>query len=157
MFDLKGFRKANKISQVELADYLGVGQGFISQMENGDRPIPDQIANKIMSNPAWLVEGMVASSLNGQKISEEEDLKNECEALRNKVAQLEQTIVTMAQQVTGQDFIEQNGGNNNIGKIACVNENVALKKEIEVMSRQIEDLMRTNKEYWEMIKELMKK
>lgn len=55
MFDLKAFRKANKISQQELAEYLNIGQGFVSQMERGDRPIPKPILEKIMDNPEWSV------------------------------------------------------------------------------------------------------
>ena len=55
MFDLKAFRKANRISQQELAEYLNIGQGFVSQMERGDRPIPKPILEKIMDNPEWSV------------------------------------------------------------------------------------------------------
>lgn len=53
VFDLKRFRKANKISQQELAEYLGVGQGYISQMERGDRPVPDKTIEKILANQNW--------------------------------------------------------------------------------------------------------
>lgn len=157
MFDLKGFRKANKISQTELAEFLGVGQGFISQMEKGTRPIPDAIAEKILNNPQWIVEGKVSSSLSGELISEEEDLRNECEVLRNKIAHLEQTIFAMVQQVSGKDFIEQNGGEGNIGKYVCDSENAALKKEIELLRSQLEEMMKRNTEYWEVIRELMQK
>lgn len=157
MFDLKGFRKANKISQVELADFLGVGQGFISQMENGTRPIPDYITEKILRNTRWRVDGMIASSLGGENVSEEEDLRNECDALRNKITQLEHTIVLLSQQLSGQDFIEQNGGSGNIGKIACelkMKEAVALQKENELLCQQIEDLKAQNEKYWAMIEKL---
>ena len=51
--DLKAFRKANGVNQQELADYLGVGQGFVSQMERGGRPVPKSIWEKIKSNPDW--------------------------------------------------------------------------------------------------------
>ena len=49
--DLKAFRKANNISQVELAEYLGIGQSFISQMEKGTRPIPQEYISRILANP----------------------------------------------------------------------------------------------------------
>lgn len=49
--DLKAFRKANNISQVELAEYLGIGQPFISQMEKGTRPIPQEYISRILANP----------------------------------------------------------------------------------------------------------
>lgn len=51
MIDLKAFRKANHLTQVELADFFGVGQGFISQMEKGDRPIPSDYISKLFANP----------------------------------------------------------------------------------------------------------
>ncbi len=54
-FNLKAFRKANGINQQELAEYLGIGQGFVSQMERGDRPIPKPILEKIMGNPKWTI------------------------------------------------------------------------------------------------------
>lgn len=52
-FDLRKFRKQNNISQQELAQYLGVRQGFISQMERGTRPVSHKAYEKIMSNPDW--------------------------------------------------------------------------------------------------------
>lgn len=48
--DLKAFRKANSISQVELAEYLGVGQSFISQIEKGNRPMPKEYISTILAN-----------------------------------------------------------------------------------------------------------
>ena len=54
--NLKDFRKRNGISQQVLADYLGIGQGFVSQMEKGTRPIPRQVMDKIKENPDWVVE-----------------------------------------------------------------------------------------------------
>ena len=50
MFDLKKFREANGITQVELAKYLGVEQGVISQMESSDRQIPQKHIDKILNN-----------------------------------------------------------------------------------------------------------
>ena len=156
MFDLKGFRKTNKISQVELAEYLGVGQGFISQMEKGDRPIPDHILETIVNNPNWSADKFIEAVTKGDFISDEEDLRNECDALRNKVAQLEQTIISMAQQASSQDFIEQNGGRGNIGKIAGdTGELLALRKEVEIVRRQNEELKAQNEKFWGMIEKLM--
>ena len=51
--DLKALRKINNISQVELAEYLGVGQSFISQVEKGIRPLPKECISKILANQAW--------------------------------------------------------------------------------------------------------
>ena len=51
--DLKAFRKANGLSQVALAEYLGVGQSFISQIEKGDRPMPKEYISTILANAEW--------------------------------------------------------------------------------------------------------
>ena len=57
--DLKAFRKENGVSQQELANYLGVGQGYVSQMERGERPIQKAIIEKIKANPDWTVRTIV--------------------------------------------------------------------------------------------------
>lgn len=51
MDTIRDFRKCNKISQVALAEYLSVTQGFISQIEKGACPIPDWVISKILENP----------------------------------------------------------------------------------------------------------
>lgn len=53
--DLKKFRKQNAISQQELAEYLGVGQSFISQIERGVSPLPESLLEKIKANSDWTV------------------------------------------------------------------------------------------------------
>lgn len=60
--DLKAFRKANNISQVELAEYLGVGQSFISQMEKGIRPIPQEYISKLSANQNWNTSMLISES-----------------------------------------------------------------------------------------------
>ena len=51
--DLKAFRRANKISQLDLADFFGVGQSFISQVEKGDRPLPKDYISKLLAHSSW--------------------------------------------------------------------------------------------------------
>ena len=48
--DIKGFRKANGIQQIELADFLGVSNSFISQIERGEREIPESKLDRIVRN-----------------------------------------------------------------------------------------------------------
>ena len=63
MIDLKTFRKANHLTQIDLADYLGVGQGFISQIEKGDRPLPRESISRILANPyGWDVSMLTDQS-----------------------------------------------------------------------------------------------
>lgn len=55
MFDLKEFRKINNLTQEQAADYFGCGQGFISQMERGKRPVPDAYMSKIKKNGKYVM------------------------------------------------------------------------------------------------------
>lgn len=48
---IKNFRKCNKMSQVALAEYLGVTQGFISQVEKEICAVPDWVISKLLDNP----------------------------------------------------------------------------------------------------------
>lgn len=50
MIDIKAFRKANKISQGELADYIGVTQSYISLVEKGVNNLSFEAMKKIASN-----------------------------------------------------------------------------------------------------------
>ena len=52
-FDIKVFRRRNKITQMELAAYLGVSQPFLSQVENGGSPLPSECLEKILANAEW--------------------------------------------------------------------------------------------------------
>ena len=51
--DIKGFRKKNKIKQIQLAEFLGVSQSFLSQIENGTRALPEDKLDKILSHAEW--------------------------------------------------------------------------------------------------------
>lgn len=50
MFDLKHFRKANKMSQKDAAAYFEVGQSFISMIEGGKNKIPASFISKILAD-----------------------------------------------------------------------------------------------------------
>lgn len=62
MDTIKTFRKCNKMSQVALAKYLEVTQGFISQMEKEMCPIPDWVISKILDNPYGWDTSMLTQS-----------------------------------------------------------------------------------------------
>ncbi len=53
MIDLKKFRKVNRLTQTELANYLCIGQPFISQIEKGIRPMPSEYISKLLANKTW--------------------------------------------------------------------------------------------------------
>ena len=64
MIDFKAFRKVNSLTQIELAEFFGVGQGFISQIEKGDRPIPKEYISKLLANPNGWDVSMLQESEN---------------------------------------------------------------------------------------------
>lgn len=128
--DIKALRKANGLSQGKLAAFLGIGQSFVSQMEKG-KPVPEKVLDKIMSNPDWTIPD--EAILRGGTVTSDEHPYG--------------------------DHIEQNGGHNNIGKIqgdTCP-EVLALRREIEMLRAQLEELKAEKAAYWEMIKELTKR
>ena len=50
MTDIKAFRKANNLTQEQLAVYLGTDKSFISLVENGRCALPEQKFMKILNN-----------------------------------------------------------------------------------------------------------
>lgn len=50
MIDLKSFRRANKLTQAQVAEYLEVSAPFISQIEKGKDKLPDEHLNKLLNN-----------------------------------------------------------------------------------------------------------
>ena len=48
MFDLKRFREERNLSQKALADLLGIGQSFVSQIEGGKDPMPEALIAKLI-------------------------------------------------------------------------------------------------------------
>lgn len=65
IIDIKEFRRKNNLTQKELADYLGVTQAFISNMEAGRDKVPDRYISKILGNPNF-----DTSAINAAKDSE---------------------------------------------------------------------------------------
>lgn len=53
------------------------------------------------------------------------------------------------------DHIHQNGGKNNIGKITYDSENEALRRENEILRQRIDEMMKRNEEYWEVIRKYL--
>ena len=47
VFDLKGFRRAHGIRQAEIMEMLDCVQSYVSQIENGQRPIPDELVKML--------------------------------------------------------------------------------------------------------------
>lgn len=51
--DFKRFRRVNKLTQAEIAAFLGCTQGFISQVEKGISTLSPDFISIILENPDW--------------------------------------------------------------------------------------------------------
>ena len=49
--DIKAFRKANNLTQKELADYLGIDKGFVSAIEHEKSKFPKAKLSLLLNNP----------------------------------------------------------------------------------------------------------
>lgn len=51
MVELKRFREANKLTQAEVAEYLGVSSPFITNVEKGNNKLPQDKLTNLLHNP----------------------------------------------------------------------------------------------------------
>lgn len=51
--DFKRFRRVNKLTQADIAAFLGCTQGFISQVEKGVSTLSPEFISIILANPDW--------------------------------------------------------------------------------------------------------
>ena len=62
LVNLKAFRKANKIKQEVLADYLGVSRGYISIVETTDNKLSDEkVAMLLANDKSWDTSMLIQS------------------------------------------------------------------------------------------------
>ena len=126
MIDLKGFRKANKIKQEELAKYLKVSRGFISLVEIGSSKLPEDKLEKILANECgWDTTMLLAEPHNA----------------------------SISAKASGNSSANVNIGSNN-GVNAT--EIALLRAEVESLRAQLEKAEAEKEKYWEMIQKLMK-
>lgn len=126
MIDLKGFRKANKIKQQELAKYLKVSRGFISLVEIGSSKLPEDKLEKILANECgWDTTMLLAEPHNA----------------------------SISAKASGNSSANVNIGSNN-GVNAT--EIALLRAEVESLRAQLEKAEAEKEKYWEMIQKLMK-
>jgi transcriptional regulator with XRE-family HTH domain len=60
MADLKGFRRANKLTQDAVGEYLGVNKAFISRIEHGWNKLPEFQLSKLLNNDrGWDISPLV--------------------------------------------------------------------------------------------------
>ena len=92
--DIKEFRRKNKLTQKQFAAYLGVGQGFVSQMENGINPIPEKYIRKILDDSTVDSSMVIVESLDSEvKMSRE---------VFDKMSRLIDTVCSQQGTIAGQ-------------------------------------------------------
>ena len=111
MIDLKAFRRVNHLTQIDLANYLGVGQGFISQIEKGDRPIPRESISRLLANPyGWdvsMLEDTKSRDSKPELVAEyKPQLSNVEILLRDMLAEKEVKIDVLQDRIN--ELIEEN-------------------------------------------------
>ncbi len=95
MIDLKAFRKANKLGQSELANYLGVSSVFISHIECGRSNLPDYVVEKLTNNDrGWVIPEGIAEAQRGNIAKAE----GEGDLLAVIVARLDEANARFAEQ-----------------------------------------------------------
>jgi transcriptional regulator with XRE-family HTH domain len=96
--DLKAFREANNLTQIELGDYLGVQKAFISSVENGRSKLPKAKLALLLQNPhGWDTSMLIQTEVPAEEHPAGEssliaELRSQIERLESKVDQLNQEI-----------------------------------------------------------------
>lgn len=66
MVQLKIFRKANNLTQIEVAEFLGIGKSFISRIESGSVGLPEDKLIKLLNNDRGWDVSMLKSEMAGK-------------------------------------------------------------------------------------------
>lgn len=101
--DLKSFRKSINFTQSQLGEYLGCGKAFISSIEGGARPLPDEMYGRLIDNPfGWdttmLTRDIVSAKASGNATANatvnyhSASTDNNTDALLSRIAELEQLL-----------------------------------------------------------------
>lgn len=65
MADFKTFRKLNKLTQQQAAEYFGCLQSFISQIETGRSAVPDSFISKILADGIFQLPTNMSKNADG--------------------------------------------------------------------------------------------
>ena len=95
--DIKAFRKSNDLTQTDLGDYLGCTKAFISAIEKGLRPLPDEMYSKLIDNPNNWDTSMLTQPEN--PMANEPKAGGLVEYLERKVSDQEVLIRELYQQI----------------------------------------------------------
>ena len=95
--DIKALRKSNNLTQTELGNYLGCTKAFISAIEKGSRPLPDEMYSKLIDNPYNWDVSMLTQPEN--PMTDEPKADGLVEYLERKVSDQEILIRELYQQI----------------------------------------------------------
>lgn len=95
--DIKAFRKSNDLTQTDLGYYLGCTKAFISAIEKGLRPLPDEMYSKLIDNPNNWDISMLTQPEN--PMADEPKADGLVEYLERKVSDQEILIRELYQQI----------------------------------------------------------
>ena len=103
MVDLKTFRKKNGITQKELAKFLGITHGFISQVELGKSRLPEGKLEKLLNNDrGWAVDDLVETDKSTNLQTEVERLNKTIDGLNETIRIQGETIKTQSETISKQ-------------------------------------------------------
>lgn len=95
--DLKAFRKSINFTQEQLGKYLGCKKAFISALEHGVRPIPEEMYCKLINNPHNWDTSMLTQPEN--PVADEPKADGLVDYLTRKVSDQEILIRELYQQI----------------------------------------------------------
>ena len=128
MFDLKEFRRVNNLTQAAVADYLCVSEPFISRVETGKDPLPQDKLDKLIHNDqGWTVPTAQASGVRFR--------------------------IELPQKKKFSDYSINTSSTPSIPNRSESNETWEQKK-IHMLEQRVAQLEQQNSEYWELIKKL---
>jgi len=109
MIDLKAFRKANGLTQADVAQYLSVSAPFITRVETGSNKLPEDKLQKLINNDrGWDTTMLISVEHSGDNIHQNGGSHNigkvTCEV--SEIAALKRENIMLRQQV--EDLKEQN-------------------------------------------------
>lgn len=97
--DFKRFMFEQKIKQSELAQYLKVSEGYISQVANGKKQLSDENFSKVLNNPFGWDVSMLTENQPEIPAEEKPMVSNSLlEYLQKKVEQLERENAELLQE-----------------------------------------------------------
>ncbi len=125
--NLKAFRKANKLTQANLAEIIGISRSFISLIESGVSKLPDKYLQTLLTLKEFDTSMLKANT----------------------------PLTNISARASGNSSARVSIGNTRNDDRITVELAIA-KSEIESLRSQLSEEKQRSAQYWEMIQKLMK-